>query len=104
LVALIWLCRPLGPVEAGGRLAALRYRGGAQGSVVFDHQAHASKGFRCGDCHTDFARTGKPLFATRKQGLITLADHKTGAKCFACHDSKRAFSHCGLCHYKTGGS
>jgi len=91
-----------GSMEGGGRLPALSYRGGGQGKVVFDHQRHASQGFRCNDCHTDFAGTGKPLFATRKQALISSADHTSGAKCFACHNGKAAFHHCGLCHYQTG--
>ncbi len=106
-------------VQAGGRIPTLRYRGGAAGPVVFDHQLHAAKGFRCNDCHTDFAHTGKPLFFTRKQGLITFADHRTAAKCFACHDGKGAteeaknafdydgqgsFDECAQCHRKSGGS
>ena len=92
-----------GPVEAGGRLPSLRYRGGAQGPVIFDHQLHASKGFRCNDCHTDFAGTGKQLFTTRKRGLISLADHKTDTKCFACHNGKEAFDTCEQCHRKVAG-
>jgi len=82
------------------QLPTLRYRGGSQGTVVFGHRLHASKGFRCNDCHTDFAKTGRQLFPTRKQGLITFADHRTAAKCFACHDGKGAFSDCKRCHYK----
>jgi c(7)-type cytochrome triheme protein len=71
--------------------------------VVFDHQLHASEGFRCNDCHTDFAGTGKQLFATRKQGLITLADHRAGTKCFACHSGDGASADCDHCHRKIGG-
>jgi c(7)-type cytochrome triheme protein len=91
-------------VGAAGRLATLRYRGGAAGPVVFDHQLHAAKGFRCDDCHTHFPLTGKALFFTRKQGLITFADHHTSGKCFACHDGKGVFDDCAQCHRKTGGS
>lgn len=112
---LVSVCQ--GPVEGGGRLRTLVYRGGGHGKVVFDHQIHASEGFRCNDCHTDFAGTGKRLFATRKQGLITFADHTAGVKCFACHnadgmpnerksasyDGKGAFDDCDRCHRKTGG-
>jgi len=112
----LWLCLQPGPVTAGGRLPLLRYRGGGYGMVVFDHQLHASEGFRCVDCHTNFAGTGKVLFATRKQGLITFADHINGAKCFACHngggvpadrrdafyDGKGAVGDCDQCHRKTG--
>ena len=121
----VCLCAQAGFVGAGGRLPALTYRGGGHGKVIFDHQRHASVGFRCNDCHTDFARTGKALFATRKQGLISFKDHTTGTKCFACHnadgewtqggfglpddrkgasyDGKGAFDDCAGCHRKTGG-
>jgi phosphate transport system substrate-binding protein len=100
-VALLLYLVP-GSVAAGGRLPALAYRGGGQGKVVFDHQRHRSKGLLCNDCHTDYSGTGKQLFSTRKQGLITLADHKTGTTCCACHDGKNAFDACGRCHYKIG--
>ncbi|MGA2145130.1 MAG: cytochrome c3 family protein [Bryobacteraceae bacterium] len=112
---LLWL----GParVAAGGRLPTLSYRGSGYGKVVFDHQLHASEGFRCVDCHTDFAGTGKILFTTRKQGLITFADHTAGTKCFACHNGdgvpaerkgafyngKQSLDDCNHCHRKTGG-
>lgn len=118
-LAALWLGAGTGTVAAGGRESAFRYRGGAEGPVVFNHQLHASKGFRCNDCHTDFARTGQPLFTTRKQGFITFADHRTATKCFACHDGKAAteeetkspfydgkgsFDDCDRCHYKDAGS
>jgi len=102
LLAALLLCPLPGPVEAGGRLPALSYRGGGQGKVIFDHQRHASEGFRCNDCHTAFAATGKQLFTTHKQGLVTSADHTAGTKCFACHDGKGAFYTCDRCHYKIG--
>ena len=105
-----------GWLQAGGRIRTIVYRGGGQGKVVFDHQMHAAQGLRCNDCHTDFAGTGKALFATREQGLIAFADHSAGVKCFACHnasgvqderktagaDGKRAFYGCDRCHCKTG--
>jgi hypothetical protein len=47
IVVLVALC--FGPAHAGGRLPNLRYRGGAQGRVIFDHQLHAADGCRCGD-------------------------------------------------------
>jgi hypothetical protein len=114
--ALLFCLRP-GSADAAGRLPILSYRGGGHGKVVFDHQLHASEGFRCNDCHTDFAGTGKQLFTTHKQGLIALADHTTGARCFACHngervpgerqgasyDGKGAFNDCDRCHRKIGG-
>jgi c(7)-type cytochrome triheme protein len=110
MLAAVLLCWGPGPVGAGGRLPVLSYRGGGRGKVVFDHQLHASEGFGCNDCHTDFSGTGKQLFATRKQALITFADHTAGAKCFACHDGgsapagrKSAFKTCDGCHRKIGG-
>ena len=102
-IAALWLCLAPAPIDAGGRLPALSYRGGGQGKVVFDHQLHASKGARCNDCHTDFSGTGKQLFATRRRVLITQADHKSNAACFACHHGKAAFADCARCHYKIGG-
>lgn len=117
LLAALWLSIPPGPLAVGGRLPTLSYRGGGHGKVVFDHQTHASEGFGCNDCHTNFAGTGKALFATRKQGLITFKDHTTGARCFACHNAdgvpaarkdasyngKGAPDNCDRCHYKLGG-
>jgi phosphate transport system substrate-binding protein len=98
---------------ASSRIPTIRYRGGAQGRVVFDHQIHASKGLRCNACHTDSAANGKALFSTRKRGLITFADHSDGTGCFFCHDGepadnrqnlsssgKGAFRNCERCHYK----
>lgn len=101
------------PARAGGRIPLILYRGSAQGRVVFDHQTHASKGLRCNDCHTDFDHTGRALFFTRKQGLITFEDHHTATKCFACHngegaavknapyDGRGAFNDCQGCHRTT---
>ena len=116
LSGLLFCVRP-GSVDAGSCLPTLIYRGGGYGKVVFNHQLHASEGFRCNDCHTDFSGTGKQLFATRKQGLISFTDHTTGAKCFACHnadgvpdarkgavyDGKGALDDCASCHRKSGG-
>ncbi|PKU26066.1 substrate-binding domain-containing protein [Telmatospirillum siberiense] len=67
------------------------YGGGGQGRVTFDGQLHASKGYVCNDCHLQ-------LFQTQKKGLITLADHKKDASCFACHNGKAAFKTCDGCH------
>jgi hypothetical protein len=117
LLAGLLLCVQPGSVGASGRLPLVSYRGSGNGKVVFDHQTHASEGFRCDDCHTNFAKTGTQLFATRKQGLITFKDHTTGTKCFACHnangvpadrkgasyDGKGASDDCKGCHRKLGG-
>jgi phosphate transport system substrate-binding protein len=118
LAMFMWLLLAPWPVQAGGRIPLILYRGGTQGRVVFDHQTHASKGLRCNDCHTDFARTGKALFFTRKQALITFEDHQTATKCFGCHngkgevegtkstpyDGRGAFNECERCHRNAEGS
>lgn len=101
-------------LEVSGGPRAILYRGGGDGPVTFNHQLHASKGMRCNDCHKDFNGTGKQLFATHKQGLISFDDHGTEARCFACHDGEvapvkeaqgsleawiHAFDDCSRCHY-----
>jgi phosphate transport system substrate-binding protein len=85
------------PSRATGS-AALVYRGGEQGRVIFNGRGHASKGFRCADCHTNYARTGRQLFTTHKSGRIGREDHSTNTKCFACHNGKVAFDGCPQCH------
>jgi c(7)-type cytochrome triheme protein len=84
----------------GAGVRAFNYRGGEQGKVTFDHQMHASKGYTCQDCHMRLAATGQQLFQTQKQGMITLDDHGSDRKCFACHNEKVAFNDCGHCHRK----
>jgi len=84
--------------HATDRGKSILYRGGEQGKVIFDGQIHASKGFYCRDCHTDYAKTGIQLFETQKKGLISITDHDTGTKCFACHNGQTAFSECQGCH------
>jgi thiosulfate reductase cytochrome b subunit len=76
----------------------LVYRGAGQGRVVFDGRAHLAKGFRCADCHTEYAGTRRQLFETRKSGRISMADHETDTRCFACHNGKVAFAECSRCH------
>jgi phosphate transport system substrate-binding protein len=71
----------------------LRYGGGGEGKVVFDGRTHAAAGLVCNDCHLS-------LFATKKEALVTRADHDSGRRCFACHDGKRAPAACGGCHRK----
>jgi len=82
----------------GQQLRTFNYRGGGQGTVTFDHGNHASKSYVCLDCHTKLPSTGTQLFQTRKQGLISLADHGSDRKCFACHNDKVAFATCDRCH------
>ncbi|WP_158240659.1 c(7)-type cytochrome triheme domain-containing protein [Telmatospirillum siberiense] len=77
---------------------AFTYRGGGRGTVEFDHRMHASKGYVCRDCHTDFAGTGKQLFQTQKRSLIDRPTHDTDQSCFACHNDKLAFDKCDSCH------
>jgi c(7)-type cytochrome triheme protein len=70
---------------------ALSYRGGAQGRVIFDGRTHAAKGLVCTSCHS-------ALFPTQRTGLITMQDHSTQTKCWACHDGTKASSTCTACH------
>jgi len=94
------LCCLLCGSAFGGELKSFNYRGGGQGPVTFDHRMHASRGYTCLDCHTSLPSTGKQLFQTQKQGLISISDHGSQSKCFACHNGKAAFSNCGQCHRK----
>ena len=70
----------------------------AEGTVTFDHEQHASRGYVCADCHTRLPATGNQLFETHKQGLISVADHSSDGKCFACHNGEVAFATCEQCH------
>jgi c(7)-type cytochrome triheme protein len=96
-IAALSFCFVPHSVQATGS-ATIVYRGGEQGRVIFNGRAHASKGFRCADCHTDYAGTGKQLFTTHKSGRIGMEDHNTDTKCFACHNGKVAFDECSRCH------
>lgn len=97
LVSLISASAALWAAEAG----PLKYRGGDQGAVIFEHRMHTSKAYTCRDCHTTYKPTGTQLFQTQKQGRISMDDHGSGTKCFACHDDKTAFfSSCDKCHRK----
>jgi thiosulfate reductase cytochrome b subunit len=82
----------------GQRVRTFNYRAAGQGTVTFDHGMHASKGYVCLDCHTKLPSTGTQLFQTQKQGLISVADHSSDRKCFACHNDKVAFATCDRCH------
>jgi len=118
LIVEFFFCCKSEYIIAGGHLPILSYRGSGQGKVVFDHQVHASKGFLCVDCHTNFAGTGKILFTTQKQGLITFNDHTKDTKCFTCHNGndttannraifynyKGTFNDCNQCHRKFEGT
>ncbi|MCX8023381.1 MAG: cytochrome c3 family protein [Syntrophorhabdaceae bacterium] len=71
----------------------LIYGGGGQGKVIFDHKTHISSGFTCKECHSS-------LFDTHKKALFTMDEHFTDKKCFYCHDGKKTFNGCNLCHRK----
>jgi len=85
----------------GGK--SLHYGGGGQGTVLFDGRLHASKGFRCADCHTK-------LFETKKVAHITMADHFTDKACFKCHNNNQhndplaASRDCATCHRKVASN
>jgi phosphate transport system substrate-binding protein len=68
----------------------IAYGGAGQGKVVFDGRTHAGVGLLCIDCHPS-------LFPTRKQALITMADHTESRGCFSC---SIAFAECAKCHRK----
>ena len=87
-------------LAVGQPVGAFNYLGGAQGRVTFDHGTHARQGDVCLDCHTTWPSTGAQLFQTQKQGLITVGDHSSDGKCFACHNGKVAFADCDQCHRK----
>ena len=75
-----------------------------RGKVIFDGKAHADKGLKCADCHTN-----PKLFEMKKgSDKITMAAMNEGKFCGTCHDGKKAFSvkapaDCVKCH-KTGGA
>jgi c(7)-type cytochrome triheme protein len=92
-----------GIATAAQMVKSFNYRGGGQGTVIFDHGTHVSRGLMCVDCHTKWPATGAQLFQTQKQGLISMADHSGDGKCFACHDGKIAFATCEQCHRSAAG-
>lgn len=93
--ALLLAVAVAGTALATGGGKVLMYGGGGQGKVIFDGRTHAAAGLACRDCHTAPA-----LFPTRKQALITMADHAEPKACFACHNGNRAFADCAKCHRK----
>lgn len=74
-----------------GRL--LSYGGGGEGKVIFDSQSHRAAGYICTDCHS-------AIFETKKNALITMAEHNGGTACFTCHNGTTAFNECEKCHRK----
>jgi c(7)-type cytochrome triheme protein len=78
---------------------------GNQGSVVFSHASHGSKGagYGCGNCHPNdesFAR------------IVTMEDIRRGRECGACHDGRSfgprshreapSIQNCSSCHMPLG--
>lgn len=64
--------------------------------VKFSHTPHVAA-LKCTDCHT------KLFPMASGQVRITLGEHKSGARCFACHDGKKApgGDNCTACHAKS---
>lgn len=77
----------------GTERETIRFGGGGQGTVVFDGQLHASKGFVCRDCHD-------AIFPTAHKARISMDDHFKGVACFACHNQTVVSRDCGYCHRK----
>jgi c(7)-type cytochrome triheme protein len=92
LLALVALVALSGAAQATSDKALL-YGGAGQGRVIFDGRLHASKGLVCNDCHS-------AIFATKKQALITMANHGESVSCFVCHDGSKVFNDCDQCHRK----
>jgi len=98
LVVLLTLVLSIGNAMAlpAGKV---EFTGGGKGKVTFDAKVHASKGFKCADCHS-----APKLFAMKKgTDKLTMAAMGEGKFCGACHDGKKAFSvkaeaDCGKCH------
>jgi c(7)-type cytochrome triheme protein len=66
--------------------------------VTFQHEVHASKGFKCADCHTEIFAMQKG--ATSKADL-TMTAMREGKTCGTCHNGNKAFSvggNCTRCH------
>jgi c(7)-type cytochrome triheme protein len=93
LAALLLLFVISGVAMSIGEGKVLIYGGAGQGKVIFDHNTHASKGMVCNNCHA-------AIFDTHKKALITMEDHSSDKKCFACHNGKKAFNECSQCHRK----
>lgn len=92
--ALVLLAVMLAAVPASStERETLRFGGGGQGTVVFDGQLHASKGFVCRDCHD-------AVFTTAHKSRVSMADHFRGVACFTCHNQTVASRDCGFCHRK----
>lgn len=59
-------------------------------NLKFNHEAHASRGMRCVDCHGDLRAQGV--------GLATRAQLPRMPQCLECHDGSKAPEACTTCH------
>ncbi len=72
----------------------LTWEGGGKGTVIFEGDEHAEKGYKCGACHPS-------LFQMKKGAAkMTMASLNEGKYCGACHNGTTAFStsNPGKCH------
>jgi len=75
----------------------ITWEGGGQGTVKFEGDEHAEKGYKCESCH--------PSLFQKKKGSakMTMDSLNKGQFCGACHNGKGAFStsnpkKCHECH------
>ena len=75
----------------------ITWEGGGYGTVKFEGDEHAEKGYKCESCH--------PSLFQKKKGSakMTMASLNKGQFCGACHNGKVAFStdnpkECHECH------
>ena len=62
------------------------WKGGEQGTVKFEEDEHAEKGYKCESCHP-------ALFQMKKgSATMTMVVLNQGKLCGACHNGKIAFS------------
>lgn len=93
-------------VSAGTALAVgpgktLEFKGGPEGTVIFDGSVHKNAGLVCKDCHNP------EIFPKMKQGTvtITMSELYAGKYCGRCHNGEKAFmikDNCSRCHHKPG--
>ncbi len=73
--------------------AVKEYTGSPMGKVTFTSDTHVKNaGLTCTSCH--------PKFFSTKDFKVTMEDHKSGAKCFNCHNDTIAPKTCTWCHKK----
>lgn len=100
LAVIAALVLSIGSVMAVPPGKTVEFAGGAKGKVIFDGKAHADKGLKCPDCHTN-----PKLFEMKKGQTFTMAQMAEGKACGACHNGTKSFSvkteaDCVKCHKK----